>query len=222
MKKLYKSKNNINHILVLDGDFTEIDLFKNFKPEIYATDGAANTLLEKGYTPEAIIGDMDSIDKSLILDKSYPESQLIEIEDQNFNDFEKALRYIQSRGISDLAIFGFTGGQLEHTLNNWSVLAKYSDVMNLQVINADRSCMMVEDSIIISTDKNEKISIIPFGEAQLSTKGLKWNLDREFLILGTREGASNLALGTEVEIKILNGKILLFKNCCFPHYYQVR
>ncbi len=220
MKKLYRSNNKINHILVLDGDFPEIVLLKDMDSDIYATDGAANILLDNGYIPEAIIGDMDSIDESLIKKHRYPSRKMIEIPDQNSNDFEKALRFIQSRGVKYLTVFGFTGGQLEHTLNNWSVLAKYANVINMQVINSDRSCMMIDNSIILSTEPNEKISIIPFGEAQLSTKGLKWDLDREYLILGIREGASNIAMGEEVEINLIKGKVLLFKDYCFPSFYK--
>ena len=83
-------------VIVANGDFPmhpiPLDKIKN-SASILACDGATNTLVDKGYTPNVIIGDLDSISKK---NKDKFSDRLIEIKDQSENDFRKAIDYAKN------------------------------------------------------------------------------------------------------------------------------
>ena len=70
---------------------------------IIACDGAADILLDRGYIPDIIIGDLDSISDD---NKHKYKDNVIEIQDQSQNDFRKALNYARERNIFDISIIG--------------------------------------------------------------------------------------------------------------------
>ena len=108
------------------------------------------------------------------------------------------------------------GGELEHTLNNWSVLKRYSNQLNLIVLHNDRYAFVVKQNIEIILKKNETISIIPQTTCTLKTRGLVWNLNNETLELGKREGARNSVKSQSVAIELIEGEYLLFIDSRYP------
>jgi thiamine pyrophosphokinase len=208
-QKIIFCKSDFDALLVLNGEISHLDYIKENSSKIYAADGAANVLLNNHVTPDFIIGDLDSLNKNKLVEKT-KNICLVEDKNQDLNDFEKALRFIKSQNKSNILIFGFQGGELEHTLNNWSVLKKYINEFNLTILHNNRYAMPINNSIEIDLKENELISIIPQPTCILKTDGLKWNLDRERLELGFREGARNLTTGTRIKIELIEGEYLLF------------
>lgn len=204
---------------MLNGDIPEIDSLQKDKYYIYASDGGANRLFEKGIKPDYIIGDMDSVERSYLQEFEFPDDRFIALEDQDTNDFEKSIRFIMNQGAKAIAVLGFSGGDVEHTFNNWSVMLKFGPQIPLFIINSNRMGFTIRESFVMDSSNQDKISLIPFGEVYLSTKGLKWELDREYLILGKREGASNMCLGDKVAVEIHDGVLTVFVPNIFPHYY---
>jgi len=190
------------------------DFFGNIK--ILAADGAANNLYKIGIESDFIIGDLDSLENGddNIANLS---AKLIHLPDQNTNDFEKTLDFAYNNGMQNNLIFGFHGGELEHTLNNWSIFLKYSEKMNLCIFDADRYGFSIRESISINFESGEMISLIPQQKVKLITKGLKWELNNEILKFGEREGARNVAVDGRVSIEMLNGSLLLFCNARLPY-----
>lgn len=213
-QKIIFCKSDFDALLVLNGEISHLDYIKENSGKIYAADGAANVLLNNNIIPDFIIGDLDSINnnllnKNILLEKSQNVC-LIEDKNQNLNDFEKALKFIKSQNKSNILIFGFQGGELEHTLNNWSVLKKYINDFNLTILHNNRYAIPINNSIEIELKENELISIIPQPTCILKTKGLKWNLDNEKLELGYREGARNQTINKKIKIELIEGEYLLF------------
>ena len=69
---------------------------------IICCDGAASQLVNNGLEPHAIIGDLDSIDKTM---KSKYNNRIIHIHDQNENDLRKAIQWAENKGIKELDIW---------------------------------------------------------------------------------------------------------------------
>lgn len=182
---------------------------------ILAADGAGLYLLKNGITPNYIIGDLDSFNKDDI-SNTFPEDKLIYLPDQETNDFEKTLDFARRKNFNNLIVFGIHGGEYEHSLNNWSVLSKYSDIMNIVIYDLGRYGFCISRNSKIETYPNEIISLIPKGFAKISTKGLKWNLIDELLALGIREGARNNALQNEITIELIEGELFVFLDSRFP------
>ncbi len=203
-------------VICLNTKNPEIELIKTLKGvPILAADGAGLYLLNNGIIPNYVIGDLDSFGKDE-LSESYPKEKLIYLPDQDRNDFEKTLDFARIKNYHKLIVFGIHGGEYEHSLNNWSVLSKFSDIMNIVIYDLDRYGFCISRSSHIETIPNEIVSLIPKGYAKINTSGLKWNLIDESLALGVREGARNIALSNEITIDVSDGEILVFINSRFP------
>ncbi|MFM8281210.1 MAG: thiamine diphosphokinase [Bacteroidota bacterium] len=217
MKALTFQHQKPDCILVLQGNKPCVEFF-SFFPEsvVIAADGAASDLLEIGIKPNVVIGDMDSFDVSRVKD----ESCLVIIDkNQENNDFEKALLYSLDKGYSHIMIWGMHGGDFEHTLNNTSVLWKYTGDFN-QISIADSlhrvAVPVYVDMVCSELYPDEVVSLIPFPHARLTTKGFHWELNNEVLELSVREGARNRSVSSTISISVHEGRFLFFCNTRFP------
>ncbi len=182
---------------------------------LFSADGAADKLFEKGFRPDYIIGDMDSINVKARENK-FPGTEIIHIRDQDTNDFEKNLAIAKEQGHNRILVIGFHGGELEHTLNNWSVFMRYSREMNLCIYDKDRYGIPVFEPTRFMSFPNEIVSLIPQPECVLTTKNLKWELNRETLKLGVREGARNRARAAYFELELYSGSLMVFVDSRLP------
>ncbi|MBM2814016.1 MAG: thiamine diphosphokinase [Ignavibacteria bacterium] len=197
-------------VVCLDGDLPSREILDQVAGiPVLAADGGAIKLYRIGIIADYVIGDLDSF-KSMPESINFPAHKIIERPDQETNDFEKTLVFAESLGYMNLIIFGFHGGLLEHTLNNWSVLIKIARRLNLCVFDNGRYCLPISYSFKIQTHAGEIISLIPQPAAILTTKNLKWELTNEELRLGSREGARNVALSDWFSVEIHSGELLLF------------
>lgn len=214
MKKIIFDK-KIDCIICLNGELNFEDLHSNVfsklqNTPIWAADGAVNKLLANNIKPSKIIGDFDSIDNC---DSN---SEMIKILDQNKYDFEKTLDYAKENNLQNCLILGINGGEYEHSLNNWSILKKYSKIMNLCVYTEQRYGFFVDENILINLEINEIVSIIPSSKAVISSKNLNWELNKCNLEIGVTEGARNFAKGEIIELILHKGDYFLFVDAKIP------
>jgi thiamine pyrophosphokinase len=208
--KVLSLENKFDAVICLDADLPEKDFFLRISGiPLLAADGAAIKLYNMGIVPDFVIGDLDSFNQSGITKNFKPES-IIYYPEQDTNDFEKVLTFSLKNFYKNILILGFHGGELEHTLNNWSVLMKYATKLNLMIFDKGRIGIPVNHSIRFKAKIGEMISIIPEPTVTLTTKNLRWNLEHEKLELGFREGARNIAESDIIEIELHEGSYLLF------------
>lgn len=216
-QKIFFSDKSFDAIVCLDANLPDKSIFDKFENiPILAADGASIKLHNLGIEPDYIIGDLDTFLQSDLVSK-IPQNKIIHIPEQEHNDFEKVLMYAIEFNFKDILILGFHGGLLEHTLNNWSVFAKYSKKLNLCIYENGRYAIPIYRSFQMNVNTGEIISIIPMTRAILRTKNLKWKLSDEELAIGNREGARNLAIKETIYIKIQSGAILLFFDARLPY-----
>jgi len=198
-------------IIALFGDVPPLSVFEQLAHvPLIAADGAASSLVNVDVFPEYVVGDLDSLDGD-VLRALEGISEFVPDPDQNSNDFEKSIRFAAAQLWQRVLIVGMHGGDLEHTLNNWSVLKKFAPSMPLAVLDRERYIIPVSSSFTVAVQPNELVSLIPQPEARISTKGLQWELSDEVLALGVREGARNIAVDGKVEVVIHEGSLLF---CC--------
>ncbi len=203
-------------VICLNGILPSSEVLQSFAHiPLVAADGATDSLLASGVVPEFVIGDMDSVSLSA-LDTIHGIAELIVQTDQNTTDFEKALLFARDQMWHNLLVVGIHGGDLEHTLNNWSVLMRHSHHLNLTALDRDRYAIPLHASFSISLKRNEIVSLIPQPFAQLTTEGLVWHLSDEPLSLGEREGARNCAITGQVQVHIHAGSLLLVCDARLP------
>ncbi|MFM8437155.1 MAG: thiamine diphosphokinase [Candidatus Kapaibacterium sp.] len=183
--------------------------FRERGGRIIAADGAAAALCALDVRPHVIVGDMDSlaVDHPLA---GQTEITVLRSAEQDTNDFEKIFLLSAPQPHERVCICGFHGGDLEHTLNNWSVLMRYARRHPLYVYDKGRLAVAIHDRLDVEVQPEEIISLIPQPHARLSTEGLRWALDNEQLRLGEREGARNRATAHRVSITVHEGAVLVF------------
>lgn len=183
---------------------------------IACTDGAFHYLKELNFPLDKldfISGDFDShkIEEEIIQQAQNHSFEIIETPDQNKTDFHKALELILEKGFENIDVYGGSGGEQDHFLGNLSVAYAFKDKLNLQFFDEYSSYYFIPKNFSISDVKGKMISLMPFPIAKnIETKGLKWPLNREHLMLGERIGTRNIAENKDVTIKYNQGDLLIF------------
>jgi thiamine pyrophosphokinase len=210
MKRINFKEKKYDALICLNGLITDDYIFSEYRNlPIICADGSANLLYNKQIIPDFIIGDLDSLDEKLFENIIPPENIIFE-PDQNSNDFEKVLKFCLTKKYNNLLILGFHGGLLEHSLNNQSVLSRYSKLLNINILENKRIALIISESTEFEVKTCETISLIPQPKCKLTTSGLKWELQNEYLEMGIREGARNESVGNLIKLKIHNGELLVF------------
>jgi thiamine pyrophosphokinase len=209
-----------NCLIVCNGELSKrlLDRFLNLKklhPEfkIMSCDGASDFLYRFKVTPDYIIGDMDGISKKALNYFRKKKVVVKKIVNQNQNDLEKALRFALSKKIKNISIIGFAGKRLDHTLNNLSVIKKFSRKSRITMYDKDFEIRFAGKSEVLNTKKGEIISLIPLPVAKnVITSGLKYTLKNEKLEFGIRTGALNTASDNLVKINVREGNLLVLRK----------
>lgn len=176
-----------------------------------AADGGGNKAFEMGYVPEVIIGDLDSFDPTKL--SGFTQVKLIKDPDQETNDLEKALAYLVNEGIKEAFILGATNMRLDHSLKNLSVMLQFNESFSrLEMVDEFGSCFILPKKFIGNYEIGTTLSLVPLsGEVQdIVTKGLKYPLNNESLVVGKRDGSSNEATQEQVSITHGAGDLLLY------------
>ncbi len=148
-----------------------LTLARTVAPRIVAADGGAGVVLATGAVPEAIIGDMDSLDPKA---RAAFADRLYHIAEQETTDFEKCLARIAAPLVIGV---GFLGGRMDHSLASLNVLARHRDRAVILLNEADVCCMVPAGGMRLSLPVGARLSLLPLGSARLWTEGLRWNVD---------------------------------------------
>ncbi|MCB2134424.1 MAG: thiamine diphosphokinase [Rhodobacteraceae bacterium] len=160
-------------------------------PCLVAADGGANMAVATGFLPEAVIGDLDSLDPATIA--AIPAGRLWRIAEQETTDFEKCLSRIEAPFILGL---GFSGPRLDHALAVWSALLRYPDRRCVIIGQTDLAFLAPKGQILtVDLAPDTRVSLFPLGPVRGESTGLRWPIaDLDFRPEG-RIGTSNAATG---------------------------
>ncbi len=200
-----------NALLFANGAVTEKEVrrIRNAQFDlIIAADGGVRHAVTFGYIPDVVIGDLDSVSPEMR--KELPKTRFIHRPSQEINDFNKALIYCEAQGVTHLTLLGICGKRLDHTLNNFSVLARFDQQFQLTIYDEFSQIFIVRDEWQYSGKPGQAVSLIPLGEVSgVKTEGLKWALSDEMLNFGEREGCSNQMMNKLTSVRIRSGILLI-------------
>ncbi len=198
MKKCY---------IVGGGDFCK-DAFRPDEDSlIIAADAGYKVLTEIGINPHMVVGDFDSLGYT----PDHPETE-VHPPVKDDTDMMLAVEKGVELGCEEFYIFGATGGRIAHTLGNLQVLACLADqgftgfvIDKDTVITALHNCMLSFDE-----KASGYISLLPFGcdKAEVTLKGLKYELENAHLPCNRPLGISNEFTGTKAEITVNQGTVV--------------
>ena len=196
-------------ILVLNGEIPKkknlIAYIADYN-KILCADGAANTILNYDINPNFILGDLDSICAEKL--KQY-NGKVIDLPDQNLNDLEKILNWCFDNDYNNINIIGFDGKRIDHTIGNFSIILRFIDKLNIDIITESGIFHTIKNDTIIKNLKKKYVSIFSNdSNNQISTIGLKYELKNNKLP-ELNSGTLNYAIKDEVKV-FCNNNILFF------------
>ena len=167
------SNKEIDAVIVANGDFPSAEdplQILQRSPMVVCCDGGANEYIAKGYTPDLIIGDGDS----LSVENRARFAAIIHYDpDQETNDQTKAVKFLLSKGLRRIAIVGATGKRDDHTLGNIALLAEYlkmgADVTSYTDYGVFIPC---RDFNSFHCKAGAQVSIFNISAKKLSSEGL--------------------------------------------------
>jgi thiamine pyrophosphokinase len=146
---------------------------------VICCDGAADSLVDFGFEPFAIIGDCDSVNKR-IADKF--KDRLFVDKDQETNDLTKAVKWCAERGYKDIVILGATGKREDHSLGNISLLADYAEFISVKMVTDSGIFLPILASSDIESEKGQQVSVFSINPlSEITSEGLKFKLERKIL-----------------------------------------
>jgi|SRR5664280_764421 len=196
-------------VIVADGTFPTHDIplgyLKNAK-RIICCDGSAQNLLLTGMQPDAIVGDMDSLNDELanrFADRIYLD------ENQDTNDLTKAVSWCSDMGYKDIVIVGATGKREDHTLGNISLLTEYVRSVNVIMVTETGILRPLLKSSAISCFAGQQVSIFSIDpETEVTSFGLRYPLNKT-KILNWWYATLNESLGDSFSLEF-NGRLIVY------------
>lgn len=201
-----------NPVLVLNGDlrWTE-NLARRVldAPLVLAADGGANALARLGVRPDAVIGDLDSIDADT---RAWiGEERMFHRPDHDTTDFEKTLDFAFKDSMADhLVVLGALGGRLDHTIGNLGVLAREARGPALMLVSEREQILATADPLELESQPGETWSFWTFDpDVKVTLTGLNWPVEDAPLTVGNRPSISNEATGTLVQVLPKGGPVVV-------------
>jgi len=174
---------------------------------IVCCDGSVERLVESGFQPDAVVGDMDSINPEL--KKKFSDRIFID-ENQDKNDLTKAVEWCREMKYDNIVILGATGKREDHTLGNISLLAEYVKFMNVIMVTDTGIIKPLLTGSTIASFPGQQVSIFSIDpETELTSQGLKYPLSRT-KISNWWCATLNEATGDNFSIEFNKGRILLY------------
>ena len=181
-----------NVIIICDGKFPKKEYPRYLirtADYIICCDGALKKFLSNSVSifgeerlPDLVIGDMDTLSKSL--QQKYSDIIIKETE-QEHNDQTKAVRWALNnlKDIESIYIMGATGGRADHTIGNVSLLMEYTRMFDLQgvvleMISDEGTIFPITDTVEFECGEGREVSIFsPDITLNIKSEGLMYPTD---------------------------------------------
>lgn len=202
-------------IIFANGDFAsppDIAEHLDSADLVVAADGGSQHCLTLNLRPHVLIGDLDSIESSVLADwEAHGVRVLRHPVDKDQTDLELALVYAKEAGATQIAILGGLGKRWDHSLANLLLLANPQfDGLEIVFIHGDQKLFVVKGEQRLSAKPSHRVSLLPLsGDVKgITTRGLKYPLKAETLFFGSSRGVSNVVINDDSQIEVQDGILL--------------
>jgi thiamine pyrophosphokinase len=181
---------------------------------IIAADGGATRCLDAGLRPDAVVGDMDSLDPRVAASlRSEGIDFLTAPAEKDVSDLDLAVGHARTLGVTELVVIGALGGRLDHELAALGTLARAADL-------APEIATPGARALVLSASGRSRASVLGpalfslmplLGEARVDCSGARWMLTNARLEPISSLGLSNkVPDGSVAEIVVHEGVVLLY------------
>lgn len=177
---------------------------------VVAADSGYDAALALGFPVDVLVGDMDSIQTVDIPDHVVVERHPV---DKEATDLELALEFVSRDAPARVVVVGGSGGRLDHELAVAALLCsdRWADIDEIDWRSDRGWAYVVRRRRILHGDPGVIVTILAVGgdASGVSTRGLKWNLERETLTPGSTRGVSNVMTAPVTDIRVESGALLV-------------
>lgn len=199
----------IDAVILANGDYPSASLplqVLEKAPYVVCCDGGANEYLAKGYLPDVIIGDGDSLTEE---NRTRYASLIHHNPDQETNDQTKAVQFLVAQGKKRIAIVGATGKREDHTLGNISLLMEYMRMgVEVRMYTDHGVFIPCKDVSVWECRVGQQVSIFNFTARGFQAKGLAYPI---YDFTSWWQGTLNRCTDTSFTIEA-EGEYLVFLN----------
>lgn len=166
---------NYATIILANGAFPEsdaaIDMLRHAE-NLICCDGAIDKLTAHGLTPTVLVGDCDSMRPE---DLERWHDILAPDKSEEYNDLQKALKYCIAHHLDHIALLGCEGLRDDHFIANISIMATYSEHLDLVMITDHGTFNVIRKSTTLPAIPGQQVSVFTKNEnLPLTFHGLKY------------------------------------------------
>jgi len=180
---------------------------------VICADGGVKHLEKLSIWPNLIVGDFDSVDKSLL---DYYVASKVEIQtfpaDKDKTDTHLAIDIAIGLGAIHIVLVGAIGTRFDHSYANLMLLY-YLQKKGIEstIIDAFNQIRVSNSVIEIRAEIGQTVSILPFGDNSIVEEayGFKYPLKDKKLFLDNPLGISNVLIAEKGKIVVKKGWILV-------------
>ncbi|GBE30313.1 thiamine pyrophosphokinase [bacterium BMS3Bbin04] len=179
---------------------------------IIAVDGAINTLLDQGWTPDVLLGDFDSVSDLAMQVALEAEVKVIHTPDQDFTDFEKALRLPEIQDVTDIDLIGHSGRRLDHTLGSLYAAISLADRFKFRLIDPAGTGYLVPggEMLPLKDQVDNLCSVLGLVPSIVSLDGFQWPLQDAEIGGLNKQSISNIIVSENARIRVTKGAVLVY------------
>ncbi|AGL03086.1 thiamine diphosphokinase [Desulfoscipio gibsoniae] len=184
---------------------------------LICVDSGARYAAALGIVPQVIVGDMDSIDQSL-LESFYRQGVVVKEYPAEKDDTDTALAIAEALAgpPDEVVILGATGTRMDHTLANVHLLrVAFEHHVPARIINEYNEISLVapQQPAVVEGRPGDVFSLLPLTEkvTGVCVHCARWPLKDATFSIGNPYGISNRLAGDKAEITIASGLMLLIK-----------
>jgi thiamine pyrophosphokinase len=193
--------------------------------EVIAADGGYARALAVGLVPTLLVGDLDSLEPSLVEDAAAAGVEILRSPvAKDESDTELALLEAVGRGAARVTVIGaFGGARLDHELANLWLLG-HPALTGVVVALLDAT---TRASLVIAPGPDggaverplpgrpgSTVSLLPFGGDVdgVTTRGFRYPLRGEPLVAGPARGLSNVREAEDASVRVERGRLLIVET----------
>ena len=211
--------------LIVTGGTIDIAFAKDFLSQrsydyVIAADAGLEVLRPLHISPNAVVGDLDTVDKKVL--EEYQNQPDIEFEihkpEKDETDTELALLTAARQGCEAVDILGALGGRMDHAIGNIQLMYQFfCQGMEVNIYDARNRLYLLGGHKVFHREEvyGKYISFLPMTETVegLTLRGFKYPLQRRTIGLGTSLCISNELKREEGILELERGVLL----CVEPH-----
>lgn len=206
--------------LIVTGGTIDIAFAKDFLSQrsydyVIAADAGLEVLNPLHISPNAVVGDLDTVDKKVLEEyQNQPDIQFeIHKPEKDETDTELALLTAARQGCEAVDILGALGGRMDHAIGNIQLMYQFfCQGMEVNIYDARNRLYLLGGHKVFHREEvyGKYISFLPMTETVegLTLRGFKYPLQRRTIGLGTSLCISNELKREEGILELERGVLL--------------